>query len=80
MRPECTPLDAKAVSISRDLDVVMQQLEARLLCYTDPYDACPPEVWKGAKTANFHGKWPVLRGRTFRDGDDCLQPDAGDVT
>ena len=52
VRSKRPTLDLESRLLARQLEVVVQQLESRLLLYPDPYDPCPPKVRKGADLAD----------------------------
>ena len=73
MWTEGAPLDLEPSVLAVDLQVVVQQLESRLMLYPDPYDACPTEVRKGANAAQLHGECAVLASDTIRQRDDVIK-------
>lgn len=62
MRPKRPSLDSDAELLELDLDVVMQQLQARLLFDTHPYDTSPPKVRECADSTERHDQLPVATG------------------
>jgi len=62
MRAKRPPLDSDAELLELDLDVVMQQLQARLLFDTHPYDTSPPKVRERADSTERHDQLPVATG------------------
>jgi len=62
MRPKWPPLDTDAELLELDLDVVMQQFQARLLFDTHPYDTSPPKVRECADSTERHDQLPVATG------------------
>ena len=54
MRAEGTPFHVESELLTSDLDIVVEQLEARILFHSHPYDAGPPKVREGADPADSH--------------------------
>ena len=54
MRPKRSSLDIEAELFVRELDVVVQELEPRLLRHSQPYDASPAKVRECANSAEGH--------------------------
>ena len=52
MRAKGLPVDGEAKRLAGGLDVMMEQLQLGLGRHTDPYDAGPTKVRKGANAAN----------------------------
>ena len=54
MRTKRATFDLESDRFARNLHVVMKQLESWILTDSDPYDAGPAKVRKGADAANVH--------------------------
>ena len=68
MRVKGAPIDVEAERFARDLDVVVQQLQPRILFHPHPYDSRPPKVRERADAAEVHGQLAVAARDLGRRG------------
>src|SRR4051812_1978452 len=68
MRPKGPSLDLEPQSLARDFDVMVQQLQARILIHTQPYDSSPPKVRECADSGEAHRELSVTVGDLFERG------------
>ena len=80
VRPERAPIEREAVRGARLLDVVVHELEARILLHTHPYDARRPKVRKGAQPAEAQVERVVARPHGRDRGLDRLRGAPGLLT
>src|SRR5664279_3344930 len=59
VRAKGTSLQLVAERLERELQIVVQELEARLMVYPEPEHACPAETQEAAKAGEIHGKRTV---------------------
>src|SRR5262249_21380801 len=73
MRTERSTFGLDPQLATRHLDVVVQQLEPRLLLHAQPYDASPSKVREGAESAEAHEQLTMARGNARQRGLDFVQ-------
>ena len=54
VRPKGPSLDLETKRLARHFNIMVQQLEPRILPYPQPYDASPPKVRERTHSAEFH--------------------------
>ena len=75
MRPKGSSLECKANTLTSHLDIVVEQLESRLVIHAHPYDSDAPKVRESAHALEHHAEFPVLErqlGNRRADGGEPL--------
>ena len=77
MRPEWPTLELEPECLVRELDVMMQQLEPRVLLHPQPYDASSAKVRECANASQAQDDGSVLRRDTGHCRGYVLEPLSG---
>src|SRR5690242_9312391 len=75
MRPKRLAVDGNAERLARRFDVVMEQLQLRFRCHTNPYDAGPAKVRKRADAADLRADGAI----SFADATQRVRERGGEV-